>query len=58
MFIHHAKQLVCLIYVDDCVWYHRDSKVIEAMVEDIKKDLDLNFEDNVAGFLDIQIDPR
>ena len=53
LFIHHAKQITCLCYVDDCVWTGPSGKGIEDVIRELKKTLDLNYEDEVAGFLGI-----
>ena len=46
--------IICLCYVDDCVFFSKDNEMLEKVVQDIKDaELDLNVEDDVAGFLGV-----
>jgi hypothetical protein len=50
-------QVICLCYVDDCLFFAQDGKDIDAVIESLRRPepmkFDLNIEDNVAGFLGI-----
>ena len=54
LFIH--EDMICLVYVDDCIFFARDVSKIEAMIEDLKRDFKLEMEGEVSAFLGIQID--
>ena len=52
LFIH--KRVICLTYVDDCLFYARTDEEIDRMLEQIKQTgMDLSVEDSVAGFLGV-----
>ena len=53
MFVH--KKMICLVYVDDCLFFGKDAKDIDWMIGSLKTSFDLNEEDNVAGFLGITL---
>jgi hypothetical protein len=53
MFVH--AKLICLVYVDDCLFFGKKIADIDDMIQSLKKDFDLNEEDNVAGFLGIKM---
>jgi hypothetical protein len=52
-----SRKVICLYYVDDCLFFAREENDIVAMVESSRKpeptSFDLNIEDNIAGFLGI-----
>jgi hypothetical protein len=56
MFVH--KKMICLVYVDDCLFFGKDGKDIDSMIKSLKTSFDLNEEDNVAGFLGIKLNYR
>ena len=46
--------IICLCYIDDCIFFSKDNEQLEKEVQDIKDaELDLNAEDDVAGFLGV-----
>ena len=47
--------MVCLVYVDDCLFFCRDPAKHKAMVKDLSKDMDLTTEGDVTSFLGIKI---
>jgi hypothetical protein len=53
MFVH--KDMICLVYVDDCVFFSKDKSNINKMIASLAEDFDLKEEDNVAGFLGIEL---
>jgi hypothetical protein len=53
MFVH--KKMTCLVYVDDCLFFGKHIADINSMIASLKKDFDLHEEDNVAGFLGIDL---
>jgi histone deacetylase 1/2 len=52
-----SDTVVCLCYVDDCLFFSRDGSNIDAVIESLRQPepmtFDLNIEDDVAGFLGI-----
>jgi hypothetical protein len=53
MFVH--KHMICLVYVDDCLFFGKEASEIDKMIASLKTTFDLNEEDNVAGFLGINL---
>ena len=53
LFIH--EKIICVTYVDDCLFFAKSNDDINEMIEKLKKDsgLSIEFEDNVAGFLGV-----
>ena len=54
------NKVICLVYVDDCLFFGKESKDIDAIIRDLQEPEDeskekflLNEEDDVAGFLGI-----
>ena len=55
LFVH--KKAICLTYVDDCLWFGRDGKALDALIDRMKTErkMDLKVESNdVSAFLGIQ----
>ena len=50
--------IVCVVYVDDCLFFSPEESVIDNMVNDLKTEFDLEPEDDVAAFLGIKIEPK
>ena len=47
-------EVTCLVYVDDCLFFGRDRSVLDKAIADLKDaEMDLNIEDDVAGFLGV-----
>ena len=46
--------MVCICYVDDCLFFARKETDIAAMIEDLHKDLTLEVEEEVIQFLEIE----
>jgi hypothetical protein len=53
LFIH--QDMVCLVYVDDCLFFAKDSTTIDAMIKSLKADFRLEEEGEVSAFLGIDI---
>jgi len=53
LFIH--QDMICLVYVDDCIFFARDESKIEAMINDLKRDFKLESEGEVSSYLGIQV---
>lgn len=51
-----SDKVICVVYVDDCLFFSRSQNSIDASIEKIKETgMDLNVEDDVAGFLGVHI---
>eukprot|EP00957_Ditylum_brightwellii_P117191 8937461-Ditylum_brightwellii.AAC.1 len=35
-----SKKVVCIVYVDNCLWFDKDSKDIDAVLKSFKEDGD------------------
>ncbi len=52
--LFYQKNIICLCYVDDCIFFSTEENKLMQIVNDIKDaELDLNVEDDVAGFLGV-----
>ena len=47
--------IICIVYVNDCLFFARNSLIIDVMIKDLQKDLSLVPEEDVEAFLGIQI---
>lgn len=57
LFVH--EKIICLTYVDDCLWFSLDEKCMDDMIENIDKVLTLTVESkDVSAFLGIQFTRR
>ena len=57
LFVH--KKIICLTYVDDCLWFSLDEKCMDDIIDDIDKVLTLTVESkDVSAFLGIQFTRR
>jgi len=53
LFVH--KKAICLTYVDDCLWFGRDGKALDALINEMKGKMDLTVESkDVSNFLGIK----
>ena len=47
-------EVTCLVYVDDCLFFGRNKEILDKAITDLKDaEMDLNIEDDVAGFLGV-----
>ena len=61
--LFYTKDVICLVYVDDCLFFSKSDKGIDKSIELLckpnkkinKPGFDLNVEDDAAGFLGILI---
>jgi hypothetical protein len=54
-----SDKVVCLVYVDDTLFFAENDEDITAVIESPKKaGMELEVEDDVAGFLGVHIDRR
>jgi len=57
-----SNDVLCLCYVDDCLFFSKDERKIDEVIEDMKRpnptSFLLNVEDSVAGFLGILMEPQ
>jgi hypothetical protein len=53
-----SEKVVCLVYVDDTLFYAQDQKDIDDVITNLKTEMELEEEDNVAVFLGVHIDRR
>ena len=52
-----SDKVICVTYVDDCLFFARDENDIDDVINGIKNSgMDLQVEDSVAGFLGVHID--
>ena len=52
-----GRDIICIVWVDDCIFFSPKEKYIDRLLHDLKHkcELDLNVEDDVAGFLGVHI---
>ena len=54
-----SATVICVCYVDDCLFFAPKESDINAVIADIKKcEMDLQVEDSVAGFLGVHIERK
>ena len=57
-----SAEVLCLCYVDDCLFFSKSERKIDEVIEDMKRPNPtpflLNVEDTVAGFLGILMEPQ
>jgi hypothetical protein len=52
-----SDKVICLVYVDDCLFYSPKAEYIDEMIQKLREnDMTLEVEDSVAGFLGVHID--
>jgi hypothetical protein len=54
LFIHAVTVLICLVYVDDCLFFAKDPMMIDEMIKSLGTDFMLEPEDDVTAFLGIE----
>jgi hypothetical protein len=55
LWVHTEKGIVCLVYIDDCLFFGRNKDKINEVVKDLEEDMPLTREDSVTEFLGIDI---
>ena len=53
-----SDNVICVCYVDDCLWWSPEQRHIDEAIEKVKVNMDLEVEDSVDGFLGISVDRR
>ena len=54
-----SKDVICLVYVDDTLFFARDSSKIDETIQGLRDlNMELEEEDDVAGFLGVHIERR
>ena len=56
--LYYGKGVICLTYVDDCLWFAKRQEDIDAIIADLKKDLTLTVEDDgedAFSFLGVEV---
>ena len=48
--------MICLVYVDDCLFFAKDGSKIDAMIKDLQKTFAMTVEGDVSAFLGIQFE--
>ena len=48
--------IICLIYVNDTIFFEKNQKIIDNMISNFKRDFDLTDEGDVDAFLGVQFD--
>ena len=53
-----SDNVICVCYVDDCLWWSPEQRYIDEAIERVKVNMDLEVEDSVDGFLGISVDRK
>ena len=55
-----GKDIICIVWVDDCLFFSPKEDFIDQLLNNLKEkcQLDLNVEDDVAGFLGVNLDRK
>ena len=53
--LFYKKNLILVIYVDDCILFSPDAKEVDAFIEDMKKDYTLEDEGDINAYLGINV---
>ena len=58
--LFYSEKVICLVYVDDTLFFSRDEEDIEEIINKLKSvsTLEVTTEDDVAGFLGVLIDRK
>ena len=49
------KYIICVIYVDDTIFFAKTQSIIDDMIKNLRKSFELTDEGNVEAFLGIQV---
>ncbi|MGH7954625.1 MAG: reverse transcriptase domain-containing protein, partial [Gloeomargaritales cyanobacterium] len=55
LFFHKEKNIICLIYIDDCLFFARTDAAIDEMIQDLKQEFELVVEQDVNAYLGIEL---
>ena len=53
-----SDEVICVCYVDDCLWWSTEQNYIDKVIKKVKENMDLEVEDSVNGFLGISVDHK
>jgi hypothetical protein len=53
-----SDKVICLVYIDNTLFYAQNKEDIATTIADLQTEMELEEEDDVAGFLSIHIDCR
>ena len=53
-----SDNVICVCYVDDCLWWSPEQRHIDDAIERVKVNMDLEVEDSVDGFLGISVNRK
>ncbi|GFH50753.1 hypothetical protein CTEN210_07229 [Chaetoceros tenuissimus] len=53
-----SDEVICVCYVDDCLFWAKDRAMIDAVIDKIKEKMTLEVEDSVDGFLGIKVERK
>ena len=54
--LFYSEKVICLVYVDDCLFFARDDEDIDKIIDSLKDGFLLEKETSFAGYLGIHID--
>ncbi|MGH7974665.1 MAG: reverse transcriptase domain-containing protein, partial [bacterium] len=56
LFYHDT--MICIIYIDDCLFFAPDSRDIDGMIKDLKQEFELVVEQDVTTYLGLEINKK
>ena len=56
LWIHKKRKIVCVIWVDDCLFFAADKNQTLESINELKKNMPLTMEDSVTAFLGIKVE--
>jgi hypothetical protein len=56
LWINKARKVLCVIWVDDCLFFSKSKKQIEESIKELQKDMPLTIENSVDAFLGIKVE--
>jgi Reverse transcriptase (RNA-dependent DNA polymerase) len=56
LWIHPKRKIICVIWVDDCLFFGADKKQIHQSIDELKQNMPLTMEESVTAFLGIKVE--
>jgi hypothetical protein len=56
LWINKKRKIICVIWVDDCLFFCKDKEQINQSINELKKNMPLTMEDSVTAFLGIKVE--
>ena len=56
LWIHPKRKIICVIWVDDCLFFGADKNQIHQSINELKQNMPLTMEDSVTAFLGIKVE--